>query len=46
MKRSNEEIILLENEMANVIHFYAEQRKLLLMLIDQLTQVEVQVQSF
>ena len=38
MKRSNEEILLLEKEMANTIQFYAEQQKSLLTLIDQMKQ--------
>ncbi len=41
MKRSNEEIVLLESEMANTIHFYAEQRKVLLTLIDQMKQAQI-----
>ena len=41
MKRSNEDIVLLESEMANTIHFYAEQRKVLLMLIDQMKQAQI-----
>ena len=40
MKRSNEEIVLLEKEMANTIQFYAEQRKSLLTLIDQMKQAQ------
>lgn len=41
MKRSNEEIVLLENEMVNTIQFYAEQRKSLLMLIDRMKQAQI-----
>ena len=42
MKRSNEEIVLLEKEMANTIQFYAEQQKSLLTLIDQMKQAQTQ----
>ena len=41
MKRSNEEILLLEKEMANTIQFYAEQQKSLLTLIDQMKQAQI-----
>ena len=48
MKCSIEEIVLLESEMAITIHFYAEQRKSLLMLMDQMKHAgtNFRVQSF
>ena len=41
MTRSNEEIVLLENEMLNTIQFYAEQRKSLLLVIDQMKEAQL-----
>ena len=45
MKCSNEEILLLEKEMANTIQFYAEQQKSLLTLIDQMKQAQISESS-